>query len=233
MNAYTRKYNVRTMWEIVPARLDAAMRRAGVNQSQLASQVGVTQPSIARLLRGETKTTRAVDLIAAALDTTPEYLKGETESPDRDVGTGEELRPLPTIDDVEIDSIDLAYGMGGTFLDTDHISVEKVKFSRKWLRQFTNTAPRDLCSSRGMGDSMLPTIHDQDVVIIDRSQTVPEMGDRIWAIVYSGWGMIKRLRALPDGTVRISSDNQNIRDEIINEDDLFIVGRVVAIVKSV
>lgn len=233
MNAYTRKYNVRPMWEIVPARLETAMRRAGVNQSQLAEKVGVRQPSIARLLKGETKTTRALDLMAAVLGTTSEYLKGETDTPDREASVGDDLRPLPNIDDVEIDSIDLAYGMGGTFLDSDTIKVEKIKFSRKWLRQFTNSPPHMLCSTKGVGDSMMPTIHDQDVVIIDRSQTVPEMGDKIWALVYSGWGMIKRLRALPDGTIRISSDNQLVRDEIAADGEMFIVGRVVAVVKSV
>jgi hypothetical protein len=38
----------------------------------------VKQPSIGRLISGETKTTRALDLIASALGTTPAYLKGET-----------------------------------------------------------------------------------------------------------------------------------------------------------
>ncbi|WP_260925382.1 XRE family transcriptional regulator [Novosphingobium sp. 9] len=220
------------MWEIVPARLEAAMRRVGINRSQLAAAVGVSQPSISRLLSGETKTTRVLDLIAATLRTTPSYLKGDVENPELDTD-GEDTGPLPNLDDVEIDSIDLAYGMGGTFLDGAVIQVEKVKFSRKWLRQFTNSPPNMLCSTRGMGDSMMPTIHDQDVVIIDRSQTVPEMGDKIWAMSFAGLGMIKRLRALPDGTMKISSDNHLVRDEIAGDGELYIVGRVVAVVKSV
>jgi transcriptional regulator with XRE-family HTH domain len=69
------------MWEIVPENLIAAMQRAGMNQSQLANAVGVKQPSIGRLISGETKTTRALDLIASALGTTPAYLKGETSDP--------------------------------------------------------------------------------------------------------------------------------------------------------
>jgi transcriptional regulator with XRE-family HTH domain len=65
------------MWEIVPENLIAAMQRAGMNQSQLANAVGVKQPSIGRLVSGETKTTRALDLIASALGTTSAYLKGK------------------------------------------------------------------------------------------------------------------------------------------------------------
>jgi phage repressor protein C with HTH and peptisase S24 domain len=172
--------------------------------------------------------------IARELGTTAEYLTGET----NEGGQGRQLIAAtasePEIDEdlVEIDSIDLKYGMGGSFLDTDHVEVEKVKFARAWIRQFTNSPPEMLCTTKGIGDSMMPTIHDQDVVIIDRSQTRPEMGDMIWAVVYSGWGMIKRLRALPDGRIRISSDNQLVRDEYASDGELFIVGRVIAAVKS-
>lgn len=224
------------MWEIVPENLAAAMRSAGVNQSQLAELVGMKQPSVGRLLSGETKTTRAVDLIANVLGTTPAFLKGESDSPTDGAPSPTVFvarNPEPDPDDIEIDSIDLAYGMGGTFLDIGEIQVERAKFSRSWIRQFTNSPPQMLFSTRGAGDSMMPTIHDRDVVIVDRSQSRPEMGDKIWAIVFGGVGMIKRLRPMPDGTVKISSDNQSIRDEIASDGDLFIVGRVCAIVRSV
>ena len=148
--------------------------------------------------------------------------------------TGNQL-PGPLVDEdvVEIDRIDLAYGMGGSFLDNATVEVEKVKFSASWLREFTKTPPHLLVTTQGLGDSMMPTIHDRDVVIIDRSQKHPDMGDKIWAITYAGMGMIKRLRFQPDGTVKISSDNQLIRDELATDGDLFIVGRVIAIMRSV
>jgi phage repressor protein C with HTH and peptisase S24 domain len=200
----------------------------------LARRVGVSQASIWKLIHEPAQGSKFLHKIAAAVETNAAYLMGETDDPEPGaVMSLEDTRNEPDDDLVEIDSIDLAYGMGGTFLDTDYISVEKVKMSHKWLRQFTNSPPSMLCSTRGMGDSMMPTIHDQDVVIIDRSQTVPEMGDKIWAIVYSGWGMIKRLRAQPDGTIRISSDNQLVRDDFAAQGDMYIVGRVIAVVKSV
>ncbi|KZC83290.1 hypothetical protein AYR46_01535 [Sphingobium yanoikuyae] len=213
----------------------ALMADKGLTQSELARRVGVSPTAIWKLMNEPAQGSKHTHKIARELDTTAEYLMGETD----DAGMSRQLvaaaQPVVEIDEdlVEIDSIDLKYGMGGTFLDTDHIEVAKVKFSRSWISQFTSSPPHMLCSTRGAGDSMMPTIHDQDVVIIDRSQTRPEMGDKIWAIVYSGWGMIKRLRAQPDGTIRISSDNQLIRDDFASDGDLFIVGRVVAVVKSV
>ncbi|WIA56523.1 S24 family peptidase [Sphingobium sp. WTD-1] len=216
-------------------RLAALMADKSLSQSELARRVGISSTAIWKLMNEPAQGSKHTHKIARELDTTAEYLMGETD----DAGMSRQLvaavQPTVEIDPdlVEIDSIDLKYGMGGTFLDTDHIEVEKVKFSRSWISQFTKSPPHMLCSTKGVGDSMMPTIHDQDVVIIDRSQTRPEMGDKIWAIVYSGWGMIKRLRAQPDGTIRISSDNQLIRDDFATDGDLFIVGRVVAVVKSV
>jgi phage repressor protein C with HTH and peptisase S24 domain len=79
---------------------------------------------------------------------------------------------------------------------------------------------------------MMPTISDHDIVVVDRSDRIPEFGDKIWAIIYGGMGMIKRLRKLPDGTMQISSDNQLVRDARAADGELHIVGRVVAAVRK-
>ena len=155
---------------------------------------------------------------------------GDTNDPG-EIGT--RLSEEAESDEVQIDSIDLAYGMGGTFLDSDAVEVSKSTFSRGWLRQYTDSAPEHLFSSTGIGDSMYPTIHDRDGVIADRSHRTVDQGDKIWAIVFGGIGMIKRLRPMPDGTVRIMSDNPQVSDEFATDGDLSVVGRVVAIVRRV
>lgn len=222
------------MADIVGSRLEWLIQDRRTSQSALAREIGISQPSVGRLISGETRETGKILELARALKTTPEYLVGETDD-DAPSARVVIVAPDDVVDDdgdtVEIDNINLSYGMGGSFLDTTHIDVEKVKFSRSWLSQFTTTPPHLLCSATGIGDSMMPTIHDRDVVIIDRSQTTPEMGDKIWAGVFAGLGIIKRLRALPDGSMRISSDNQLVRDEIAADGELFIVGRVIAVVK--
>ena len=143
--------------------------------------------------------------------------------------------PEPDPDHVEIDMLDLAYGMGGTFVDIgdDGIEAEKVRFSRSWLRQFTHAPPHLLFTTKGVGDSMWPTIGDNDVVVINRAERVVEFADKIWAVVYGGVGSIKRLRPLPDGSVELHSDNQMVRPARATDGDLHIVGRVVAVVRKV
>lgn len=136
--------------------------------------------------------------------------------------------------EVEIDSLDLSYGMGGTFVDVEPgtMEIEKVRFSRNWLRKFTHSSPELLFTTSGVGDSMRPTIEDHDVVIVDRSARLQdELGEKIWAVVFGGVGMIKRLRPMPDGTVKLMSDNPSVPPEIATDNDLYIVGRVVAVVR--
>lgn len=239
MMFYSPAYNPGRMWEIDPERLQAAMDRKGVNQSQLAEMVGMKQPSIGRLLSGETKTTRAIDAIAAVLETTPAYLKRQTDDPEVP-GVGDRILPYrappPEVDpdEVEIDSIDLSYGMGGTFVDIEHGAMEitKVKFSRSWLRKFTHSPPEMLFTTSGIGDSMRPTIEDADIVIVDRSEGLKDsLGEKMWAVVFGGVGMIKRLRPMPDGTVKIMSDNRVVPDDVATDNDLHIVGRVIGVVR--
>ncbi len=210
------------------------MELRGFTQSSLARAVGLAQPSINRLLQGDVQHPRFLPEIANALQTTIEYLRGETDNPDPGVRfDGQHASPQYAGDvvdpeQVDIDSIDFAYGMGGAFLDSDSVEIEKKSFPLSWVREFTDSPPHMLAFARGMGDSMAPTIHDRDIVLIDRSQTdwLDNLGDRIWVIVFGGVGMIKRLRPMPDGSVKIMSDNPVISDEVATDGELFVIGRV-------
>lgn len=242
---YSPAYNPRFMWSIDPERLQAAMDRARLNQSQLAEQVGIKQPSIGRLLSGETKTTRALERIARVLDTTSAYLTGETDNPGASefTATREARESLArqlasrserqNDDLVKVAEIDPKFGLGGAFMD-EHAVPEMRTFSRAWLRQITTSPPDELYWARGRGDSMEPTIGDGDVCLIDRSETSPEkFGDTYWAIAYGHTGMIKRLRPMPDGSVKILSNNPSVPPETAYEGELHVFGRVVAVVKKV
>ncbi|WP_337846209.1 S24 family peptidase [Sphingomonas sp.] len=133
---------------------------------------------------------------------------------------------------VDIAEIDLRYGMGATYLDSE-VEVETRSFSRAWLRNFTLSQPEELFWARGQGDSMGPTIADNDILLIDRRQNTVLTSDLIWAFAFGQVGMIKRLRPMPDGSVKILSDNAAVPPETAVDDELHIVGRVVAIVKRV
>jgi len=135
-------------------------------------------------------------------------------------------------DTVELEQIDLRYGMGGTFADGP-VEVERRPFSREWLRSITATAPRHLFWAIGDGDSMEPTIRSGEIILIDRSLDTPRMDDGIWAVTHGEIGMIKRLRHLPDGAVELHSDNHLVRPQTAVDGELHVIGRVIAVVRRI
>lgn len=208
----------------------------GLSQDQLAKLTGSTQPSINRLEAGGTERPRNLPEIARALGTTTDYLLGETDEPgsrltDKRIawrGAKPEAQSDPDL--VEIDQIDLRFGMGATYLDGP-VDTEKRVFSRSWLRNFTRAAPEHLFWTLGDGDSMEPTIRSGEVILIDRSQTSLRSADAIWAVTIGDIAQVKRLRPRASGAVEILSDNPSVPPDLAVDGELHIIGRVVAVVR--
>jgi len=137
-------------------------------------------------------------------------------------------------DMVAVGSIDLRFGLGAALMDeevTDR-QVETMHFPRAWLRMITTSPPSMLYWAVGQGNSMEPAIGDGDIILIDRSDVTPGFGDLYWAFAYGQTGMVKRLRPMPDGSVKILSDNQSVPPELAYDGELHIFGRVIAVVRK-
>lgn len=206
-------------------RLTEQLAKRGLSQSELGRRIGVSQGTIAHLARGRSVGSKHLHAIARELGTTPAYLSGETDDP------SEGALPLPSpkliaeqLDLVEIRSIDLAYGMGGTFTDVP-IDEQVQHFPRQWIQSITRTPPAQLTWSRGRGESMAPTIGPDDLILIDRSERTVREQDSIWAFTVGEIGMIKRLRVRGE-TVTILSDNPNVPPDAATVDEINIVGRI-------
>jgi hypothetical protein len=136
-------------------------------------------------------------------------------------------------DMVAVHQIDLDFGLGAAIMDTEIFEdrAETLDFPRSWLRMISHSPPGQLCWARGRGNSMLPTIGDGDVILIDRSQRSLFDSDLIWAVSYGNAATIKRLRPMPDGGVKMIPDNPNVPPETAYDGELNIFGRVIAVVK--
>ncbi len=200
------------------------MEAVGLNQSALAREVGISQQTIHKIIRGQVRTSGRISKIARALQTSPAYLEGDVDDPN------EGAPPiLPDRDDIiEVPMLDLAYGMGGTFLDGDDPETRIEPFSVSFIRRYTQAGPEQIVFAEGIGDSMFPTIGTSDLVLIDQSDNHLRMADQIWAFSFGGVGMIKRLRPRPDGSVAILSDNPAVPEDRAVDDELHLIGRVVA-----
>lgn len=221
---------------IIGARLKKRIDAAGTTQAALAGAIGVSPQAVSKMVTGGTTDTAKLYQIARFLKTSPEYLTGEADDP-LPSGMGEERLPFRGLaaerdpDLVDLDEIDLRFGLGGTYLDSP-VTAEKRQFSRTWLRHFTHASPEHLFWSLGDGDSMEPTIRSGELILIDRSQDTPRFGDGIWAVAFGEIGMVKRLRPLPDGSVEIHSDNPIVRPALASDGELHVIGRVVAVVRK-
>lgn len=219
-------------------RIEERLRAKGWSQAELARRIGVQSTSIWKLVNGQSHGSKHLHLIARELDTTVEYLLGETDDNGRAAVADRQLgyhgpEPERSTDDlVEVAEIDPRFGAGGVIMD-EHAVPEMRTFSRTWLRQITSTPPEELYWARPRGNSMAPTIGDGEPVLIDRRQDTIRDADLVWAFAWGDVGAIKRLRPLPNGTVEILSDNPSVPPAIAHEGEIHIFGRVVAVVKKV
>lgn len=133
---------------------------------------------------------------------------------------------------VMIQELDLAYGLGATFVDAVAVSETARLFPVDWVRRYTASPPSRLRFAPGKGNSMSPTIDDGDIMLIDLAQTSPSFADLIWVCAIGEMGMVKRLATRADGAIIIKSDNRNVRDDVAYDGEIHIVGRVVAVIKK-
>ena len=208
---------------------------ASLSPSRLAAEAGLADTTITRSIKG-TATTRlsqpTMDKLRARFPDYPGWLKSVA-SDARIPFRGAE-REVPA-GMVAVAGIELDFGLGAAFMDQDIVEhqVGKHLFPSDWLRMISDTDPAHLYWARGVGNSMEPEIKDGDVILIDRSKVGSSFGDLYWAIAYGQTGMVKRLRPMPDGSVKILSDNANVPPEIAYDGELHVFGRVVAVIKRI
>ncbi|MCA0208145.1 MAG: helix-turn-helix domain-containing protein [Proteobacteria bacterium] len=220
-------------------RLAKRLDEIGMSQAELARRIGIKQPSIAALISGKSQTTRHLHRIARELQTTPEFLTGE----DDDVGMpaiADGRRSFraqpPPLDEhalaelglIGVKEVDLTLGAGGTYLDDRAVAETRRYFHKDWLREFTDAPPDMLVFARVKGDSMKPTLLDGAIVIIDlRRKRINEQNE-VWSVAVADIGMVKRIWANPDGSYKINSDNPAVGPETAHDDEMYVIGRVVA-----
>jgi len=204
----------------------------------IQKRTGKTNKPIYDIDRGKSRnpSTQTLQLVADALGkplshfTNPSAaLPALSKSPD-----APPTQMLHANDDlVEVPVVDLRWSMGpGTTID-DYIEETPMRFSLDYIRGFTRTAPQLLRIGQGVGDSMFPTLWNSDEVWIDTTQRILNLNDRIWAISLFGAAAIKRLRTIGKGRVLVISDNPSVEDQEVDQEDLFIAGRVIRFEREV
>ena len=98
------------------------------------------------------------------------------------------------------------------------------RYGRDWLRA-QGLSPTHLSVIAVVGDSMIPTLHDGDEILIDRSPR--HARDGVHVVRVGDTLLVKRLVFERPGQVRVISDNRSYDPYDLPLDEVAIVGRVV------
>jgi phage repressor protein C with HTH and peptisase S24 domain len=216
------------------------VRYSGKTSAEVARAAGLASSTVNRHFNGSAETRLSLSTIEKLRVAFPSFpgwtslAAAETRQPYRPQEPAPKFGArIPEM--VAIAAIDLNFGLGAAFMDSEIVehAVDTMLFPREWLRSITSSSPDKLYWARGVGNSMEPTIGDGDVILIDRSAVGSSFGDLYWAIAYGQTGMIKRLRPMPDGSVKILSDNPAVPPELAHDGELHIFGRVIAVVRRI
>lgn len=116
--------------------------------------------------------------------------------------------------EVPLYDIEASAGHGAMF--DNELIASWLKFRNDWLVG-EGLSRGELVALRVAGDSMDGTLADGDTVLIDRSKRKP---DGVFAVRFGDSLRIKRLQRLTDGSLRVSSDNEMYREEVVHPENL-------------
>lgn len=216
-------------------RLKWARERAGfLDAAQFARAAKMNPITYRAYEAGQNGFAKHAPLFAQRLGVPTEWLIAGGSVPDGDAPDpppiGEFGTPEILIEKFGIElvrQVDIRYSMGDGSVIEDYPETGFLPFNRSFLDHFTRAPVEKVFIANGHGDSMEPTIKRDEFVMIDASQNRVAQQDQIWALGYAGTGMIKRLRRIPGGKYLILSDNPSVPPQEAEEDDVYIVGRVV------
>jgi Peptidase S24-like len=116
-------------------------------------------------------------------------------------------------------------GMGA--LTDQEALAGQVGFDEKWLRRL-GVDPAAVTLIRVQGESMVPTLMDQDDIMVDTSAALRPLKDGIYVLRMDDVLMVKRIRPLPSGNIVIASDNPDHPNwPDVDPASVQIIGRVV------
>lgn len=84
-----------------------------------------------------------------------------------------------------------------------------------------------------LGDSMEPIIKNSSIIFIDRDQTVPiKDKNEIFVLQTPGGTLVKRLDITANGKLKLISENKDYDVEIIDFEEIMILGKVLGITQQ-
>lgn len=203
-------------------RIKALVESSGKSQRDLAKEMGVSNVSISQWTTGKNPPGKSgVSALAKYFNVTPSYiLYGDGDAP-----ATQEVKDAS--DSIAVPLLDVGASCGGGYVNDDETLITLVRVNRNQLKRVAPWAnERALNIITIHGDSMEPTFHDGDNVVIDVSSRRIK-SDGVYIINMQDGTFAKRVQVRPN-SVCLISDNPRYPPFEVGEQDCFeIVGRCV------
>jgi phage repressor protein C with HTH and peptisase S24 domain len=208
-------------------RLRARIRQLGMSVADVAREAGVNRSFVYDILRGRSQVPNLERLTAVAkvVKVDPDWLlsgKGRVQGGD------------PITEDYHNEFVAIQYAAarpsmgGGAVVEAEDRPGRDFHFRRAWIRDRLRAAPSMLRVMAVQGDSMMPTLNEGDVILVDMNQRSPTPPGIF--VLHDGMGLVaKRLERVPMSDpqrVRIISDNPRYSPYDCTADEVNIIGRV-------
>lgn len=217
-------------------RLTSIMSEKGLSQAELARMTGLKQPSVFKIVSGQTLNPKNIVEIATALGVDVNWLKTGEGKP---IAQGSIISSLVSTDSDEhhrfrVDYLDVQAAAGHSGIENaDYPEViQSIYFSKEGLLEIVGKSTNDGISLINVPtDSMVPTINKGDIVFVDTKVNY-YTGEGVYFFLLNGGAYIKRLMKLPTGVYRAISDNSvypdfDISDELF--DTAVIIGKFIKV----
>lgn len=203
--------------ETLAERLQFIMSEQGVTQQKLADMIGITQQSVNKIVKGETRQPKNIVEIANVLGVDVQWLKtGKGQEPDFEALANRE----PEEEAIRIEVLDIEVSAGhGSYLSSDFMEVvSAIEYAPMSFHQlFNGYNPEFISLVNVKGDSMSPTFESGDLLFVDTSINHYN-GDGVYVFSYGDTLHVKRLQMAGDELLVIS-DNPAYRDWSINHEN--------------
>ena len=207
-------------------RLRARCEQLSLHAGQVAELAEVNRSFVYDIMRGRSEhpNLERLDRVAQVLKVERRWLLH---------GLGEVEGDPPIIEDpdqtfVAIPSVAVSASMGGGNVVDEEPQGKPYHFQRSWIRYKLRAKPADLRIMHVEGDSMMPTLHHGDIVLVDLARRAPTPPGIF--VLHDGMGLVaKRLDHIPNTDpprVRIISDNPLYSPYEGTAEEVNIIGRI-------
>ncbi len=189
-----------------------------MSKAELARRSGVSYDVINKLVRGDNKTTNPENAVKLA-EALGFQLGSEVASTEADAPNGSRLVPVY--------DVSASAGNGATVDAYEAIS-HSLAFPPDYLKKLTRAKPSDLAIISVKGDSMTPTLNDDDIVMLDASKKNLSY-DGLFVLQFGDALHVKRVtRSTAQGMITILSDNRtSYPPQEWPADEVTVIGKVI------